>query len=633
MITLLTLFFACHRDDEPAWSTVDRQPGERAPLTAACAAEEEISCLLPWPSSRLQALDPSRATGVRVQVEPGSLSIEDDPTLLNTADGFSRISAVAAGFEQRLDPATASSSLLLVVAEPGEDYGATIPLAVETVQGGGSLAPRDLLLGRPLRPMPAASEMVVIVLDELAAADGSALEAPRETRLALGLEEAASEEEARFQAYHAPTRALVDALEVDPEAVLRVWDFVTRSAADPAVRQETVHAADLAAFEAGQVGVEVDEVEIAPRASIAAVVTGRLTGLPAFIGEEGVFALDEAGVPAALDGTREARFRVVIPEGEGDYGVTLYGHGTAGNVLDESFDAECGAAGIAKVSSEWLGWTDATVFTTFGRLSSGTLGGAEISSAGLATSVANVRAVLLALDGALGDALAAETLGGLENPAAGRRPDTSEPFWMGGSLGGTMGAVLMLSEERVRYGVLNVAGGGWTHFIPASSSYAMLEGLFLSTYGDDAVDAALGLLSSQTAWDDADGAALAGLGDGDMALIQESIGDPVLPNIGTEILAASLGAALLDPYVEQVETLPVAGSVSGGMALAQFRVPESEGELGMHGFAARSTPAGDAAMGQIFAFFQSVLEGAPIIEPADCASAGQGGACDYSEAW
>lgn len=635
MLTLI-LLLACHRhdDDLQGFTARDRAPGARAPLTAPCDDNDETACLLPWPSSRYLAADGARVTGVRVQVETSSIEVADDPALLNVADGFSRISGIATGFEQRLDPATLDGQLLLLVAEPQDpDYGAEVPLSVEVAQGGGSMAPRDLVIGRPLRPMPANAEMVAVVLDGLTEEGGGALEASRATRVALGLVEPESQEEADWRAYNAPTRSLLEGAGVDVSRVLRVWDFVTRSEDDPGQRLEAIHAADLAALDAGAVSVEIDEVELDPARDIAAIVKGRLIGLPEFRDEDGLFVLDEAGLPAALSDGREAPFRVVIPKGEGDYEVALYGHGTGGNVDDDAFDDESAAAGIAKVGTQWEGWTDATVFTTFGRVCNAALEGSSASTAGLVSSVANVRAVLAALDGVLGDALSADTLGDEENPAAGRRPDTREPLWMGGSLGGTMGAVVLLSEERVHYAVLNVAGGGWTHFIPPSSTYAMLEGVLQAAY-EDPFGAAFGLLMTQTAWDDADGAAWGGLPEGDMALVQASIGDPILPNVGSEILTASLNGVLLTPSVYEVAVLGQAEQVSSGAALEQYKVPEDEDDLGKHGFAARDTPAGDAAMQQIFEYFQSALAGEPVIaHAAACVADNKDGNCDYSEAW
>lgn len=636
--TLLLTLLACKHNDAPdGWSVPDRQPGERAPLTATCDDSDPIACLLPWPSSRFMEADPSTVTGLRLRIEADALPIDDDPRLLNLADGFSPITGIGAGFSSRLDEDTLvdGASLMLLVAEPGlASYGSAIPLQTEIVQGGGALAPEDLVIGRPRVPLPSNAEHVALVLNGLKAEGGQDLEPSRATLVALALTEPDTEEEAKLAAYFAPTRKLLADVGVDPASVLRVWDFTTRSSADQAARLDQIKEMDAAAFDAGEVRVVFDDVRLNPSRAVAMIALGHLEGLTDAQAEDGRFNLGEGGQILDDGGAREAPFRVVVPVGEGDYPVSLYGHGTGGDVDDSSFDNETAEAGLSKVGLRFDGWTGDTVFQTFAALATRTQAGTELSTASLLSSVADASAVLTALDGALGDALSADTINGQANPAAGRRPDTSEPMWMGGSLGGTMGGIFTLSEPRVRYAVLNVPGGGWTHFIPASSSYGMLEGVFLSTYGDP-VDAALALLMSQTGWDDVDGAAWSNGADGsDVALLQMSIGDPILPNIGSEILAACYGAALLQPSIRPIDTLTAATSVSGGSALEQYQVPLSEGEYGVHGFAAEDTPAADAAMGQIFSFFQSALDGAPRIEHAAlCAEDNADQTCDYSEAW
>ena len=169
--TLLLSLLACkHNDDAEGWNVPDRQPGERAPLTSTCDDSDPVACLLPWPSSRFMEVDDRTATGLRLHIETAALPIDDDPRLLNLADGFSPITGIATAFTSRLDESTLvdGSSLMLLVAEPGlASYGSVIPLQTEIVMGGGSMAPRDLVIGRPRVPMPSNAEHVALVLDGL----------------------------------------------------------------------------------------------------------------------------------------------------------------------------------------------------------------------------------------------------------------------------------------------------------------------------------------------------------------------------------------------------------------------------------------------------------------------------------
>ena len=612
---------------------IARSPGERAPLTATCDALDPTRCLLPWPSNTFTVADDRTETGLRLAIEADALSTDDDPAPLNLADGFSRITGVATGFSTRLDAATASGALRVYVAQPDDpQYGVAWPLWVEVVVGGSSLTPQDLLIGRPAGALPAGADCVAVVLDELTDADGVPLQADHRTAVLLGLADPDDDDEAALAAYHAPTRQLLADVGVAPEHVVRVWDFTTRSASDLTRRLDALVAARQDALASGALSIVMDEVSPGWTSSMALIAQGRITGVPSAEGEDGRLVLDDDGRPVTV-GTRDAPFRVVIPSGEGDWPVILYGHGMGGDVSDASFDATMTDNGGGKVGLEWQGWTSADMMENLLLLPKAMLAGTERSTSGLLESLADARLVLEALDGPLGDALAADTVGGVDNPAAGRWPDTSEPVYVGGSLGGTMGAVYAMSEPRVRYAALNVPGAGWSHMIPGSDLYAIMEGFVQATYGDE-VDVTLALLMAQGVWDEVDGAAWAdeARDDGDMFLLQESIGDPILPNLGTAILAAALDAVQLDPAIEDVRGLShTDGPVTDGMVLEQFRVPDT-GVYDVHGFADRDTEAGRAARDQIFGFLMGALDGAPVIAHPERCDATADGSCDWGDA-
>jgi hypothetical protein len=232
------------------------------------------------------------------------------------------------------------------------------------------------------------------------------------------------------------------------------------------------------------------------------------------------------------------------------------------------------------------------------------------------------------MPGAIADALSAPMLGGAANPVAGRKPDGKVAIWAGGSLGGTMGLVFTCASPEVRAAVLNVPGAGWTHFISESSLYSTIEPFVVGPYGND-----IGLLQamfmSQTNWDDVDGGiwkeALAGRKT--TFLLQESIGDQVLPNIGSENVALTTSAVQLGKVLVPIAGVSPANEAIDASALTQYHVTAATA-LDVHGFAAKDTPAGAAAREQIRAFVATVLAGAPrITVPAGCT----GGSCDFSQ--
>ncbi len=605
----------------------ERQPGERAPLSAPCETLDGTRCLLPWPSNTYTVADATTRTGLELALTPRALPVFDSVAALNRADGFSVVTPLAVGFPTRVDhrlmDVKRATEFRLFSEVDGAD--AEVPLRLSVVEDSES--PAGLLLAYPMRPLKPETDYVAVVLDSVKADDGSALEATPAMRVALGLTKATTEAEGALWASHGPTRRVLSRHGLEAAHVLRAWSFTTRSSDGVARPLAVVRAAAFAAVDAGAVSFVIDSA--APLGS-ALDVRGRATGLPSFIEADGGVLLDADGFPRPST-THDAPFRVVLPPGTGDYPVVVFGHGTGGSVNDTTFDADIVAAGGAKLNLMWAGWTDTSAVDTLVSLERPFSGTAR-STSRLLQSLADAAALEAALPGAFGTLLAAPTLGGQANPAAGRRPDASKLVYAGGSLGGTMGYVHALADPNLHAAVLNVPGGAWTHFVPSSSLWETLSLVFHGTT-PSTLNQALGIALTQGNWDPIDGAAWAAFTHrtDTLFLVQESVGDPILPNIGSEMVAVSSGAVQLGGVIEPVlGVAPVAGPVHQ-TAYTQFRVPASvSSDYGIHGFGAGSSPAGIAAREQIRAFITSVWSGAPAIAvPPSCASRANQ-SCDFA---
>ena len=616
---LLLSLLACKKPLE----VVARDPSDRTPISGSCDDLDPSRCLLPWPSSRFVKVDPTTETGLRVSVDPTSLPVNDDVSYLNTADGFSRISGVATEFDGAIDAASVSwdpaankgtdAPLQIFDAQPGSTrYAQRVALRTEIDDGNDLAVDRHLLIGRPAEVMEANADHVAVVLDTI----GSDQPIPRLTEVALQLVAPETDEEAYLQGYYAPDLKLIQSVGIDPHHVVRMWDFTTRSAGDATYQLHSIINGQQQAV--GDLGIEIDSALPGTDPGVGLVMRGRLTGAPGYTDAAGHLVLDANGDPTVV-GTTDIEFRLMIPAGTGDYRVAMYGHGTGGDVSDPAFDTELGSAGIAKLAIRFTGWTgDDFVetllsFTTF-------LEGSERSTAGLMQALAGGSVLLTSLDGLLGDTVSADTLAGAPNPVAGRHPKTDKLAWVGGSMGGTMGAVMTSADPRLSAGVLNVPGSGWTHMIPGSLLYSSGMNTVFATSYHDPIDVQLAMVMGQNNWDEVDGAVWAdeALANGGTFLLQESIGDPVLPNIGTELLANSLGAKQFIPALSPVVGLEqTSHDVTSGAALEQFKVPDT-GAYDVHGFAARETPAGLAARLEIVGFLTSYWDGAPVMSPTDC---------------
>ncbi|MCB9759810.1 MAG: hypothetical protein H6739_08195 [Alphaproteobacteria bacterium] len=618
---------------------VERAPGVRAPLSAECSEVDPARCLLPWPSNTFTRADPSTETGLRLDVQTSALPVADDPGFLNLANGFSRVTGVATAIEGAVDTRQVSledvtpslspdGPLQVFNAQPGSArYGQRVAFVTELMDASTLSTDRYLFVGRPQEVMEANADHVVVVLKDLAPDEAPS----REVLLSLALVEPETDAEAAVVGYHAPTRALLAEAGVDPERVLRVWDFTTRSRDDIAYRTHAMM--DTLEGALDDLAVEIDVVSFPSNPALAWIVLGRLTGAPSFLDEDGKLVLDDAGRPL-VTGTTDIVFRMSMPAGEGTYHVALYGHGTGGDVNDNLFDNEMAESDVAKLNLRFDGWTGEDFLLTITGFSA-FLEGTETSTAGLMQAMAGGTVLLSALDGVLGDALTAETLNGEPNEAAGRVPDTDEVVWLGGSLGGTLGAVVVSADERLTTAVLNVPGAGWTHMIPHSLLYDSGVGAIMLEVYDDVLDLQLAILMSQGSWDDVDGAVWAdeALEVGGNFLLQQSMGDPVLPNVGTNLLSSALGAVQFEPSLDPRHDLAsTTGQVTSGAALEQFRVPDT-GVFDVHGFAARDTIAGEAALAQIIELLESYWAGdTHVSHPALCAEYGLNGTCDFTEA-
>ena len=99
------------------------------------------------------------------------------------------------------------------------------------------------------------------------------------------------------------------------------------------------------------------------------------------------------------------------------------------------------------------------------------------------------------------------------------------------------------------------------------------------------------------------------------------------------LLAASLGATRLTPELRPITGLPVSAvPLNEGVAITQFRVPDTDA-YDIHGFAARDTPAGRAALGQVTRFLLGAWDGEPVLAHPEGCSVTPDGSCDFSGMW
>lgn len=624
----------------------DRAVGVRSPRTARCDSTDNLRCLLPWPSNTFARLDSSTATGVRLAVQTEGLSPGDDPAALNRADGFSRATPIITGFHSTVDPHTVGDGVtgaIRLVQASGDSVGELVPLRFSVIQALDPRDPEAAVVAYPRVLLKPATDYVVVVTAALRTLDGGPTIDGDPAGAEVGLRAPRTQAEADLAAYHAPSRAALRAAGIDLGTVLRVWDFTTRSADDPRRPLRAMVTAARAALHSRGVRVDVSSAEATAMGHGMLTVTGVVRGLPKWVNADGVILRDAQGNPVVVEGAAyDAPFRVRVPRGDGDYRIVAYGHGTGGDLSDDSFDDVITGAGAAKVSTRFDGLTGSDLIQTFARFTHAVIG-IDRAVSGLLQSVAGTSAMLASVrsDGGdeslppeadLGAVLSSATLAGAPNPAVGRRPRTENMVWVGGSLGGTMGLTISRALPDFSGAVLNVPGAGWSHFLASSSIFDALRPTLRGVYGSD-IDVAINVSATQGLWDEIDGSGWADLpGNPVPMLLQESMGDPILPNLGAEFAAAIVGAAQVGAVLVPVWGAPMLDVAVDRAALTQFRVPSSNTEpLSIHGFAAGMSIAGVAAREQIEAFVRSVWAGTARIEvPPTCHRNVPVDSCDFA---
>jgi hypothetical protein len=634
-------------DAGPIIPVADRQPGAHQALALGCDPTDPTRCLMPWPSSAYTQADTTQATGLRLQIPPEGLVSGDRVAGLERADGFSRASPMVVAFPANLDAASigdgTTGAVRLLVAE-GANRGTLVPLRSVLVSPQSVREPESGIVAYPRALLAPATEHVAVVLDALRTTDGVTLQANDETRAALGLQAPRTPAQERLRAWHAPTRALLAQAGIDPARVLRVWGFVTRSREQPLAPLRAMRARAIEALRTGAATVTIDSVAAPSIASAAMVINGHVRGLPRWTTTEKLIARDASGPVAVAGMTYDAPFRVLLPSGgTGMYPAVVFGHGMGGEVTDPAFDDLLASAGAAKVNIRFDGLTEfemATTFLGFLKMSLGVEQAASVYMQALAGGMAVIHSmrgqtpegVALPAGSSLRDVLAGPMIGSMVNPLVGRRSNPDTMTWAGGSLGGTTGLTMVNAEPQFIAGVANVPGSAWSHFLIRSVLFDIVRSGLQRVYGST-LDIQLQVAISQTLWDEIDGAAWAdGAERPRPILIQESMGDPVLPNLGTEFAATALGAVQVGAVLNPIVGVTSAASAEGRTAITQYRVPAAVVSASdIHGFAATRGPHTEAALEQIRTFLTGAWAGQPrVVLPQNCVNNTPAGSCDFS---
>jgi hypothetical protein len=400
-----------------------------------------------------------------------------------------------------------------------------------------AVAIRDVVRGAGGEPLPVSPAFRAL-------RDGGALWHPR-------IEAAADRFEEIFEA--------LEAQGVERGELVLAWDFVTASSAS--VTSDLLAMREQALPAMGEAGEDITfAVEFAESESphLLREVTGTFDA-PGFLsdGEEdaSVILRDATGRPVLGDAFR-ANLVAIIPqcaqEAELPLPVALFGHGLLASAREH---LEYGAlrrfadeACHVVLGTDWIGLTSRQI--PLAPQAAGDANRLQWVVEKLAQGVINFIALQHLVRGPLAEDEAFLLDG---EPLL----DGTSITYVGMSLGGIMGGVLMNYDEVMERAALGVPGGPWGLLLERSAVWNVFQGPLINAYGNQLryqVVLSLGNMMFESVDPVSTAPTLLtepiGGAPPKQILMYHALGDSVVSNVGSEFLARSLGIPVIGPTVD-----------------------------------------------------------------------------------
>jgi len=531
-------------------------------------------CMLPWPSNAYTKVDATSATGLRVDVPfaamPTNLdNITVDPTKINRWDGFSPSGPLLAMFPNGVmrdnlppfrDPAAslaADSPIVLIDLDTGERAAFFAETDATFINPSDSA-----LIIRPLQRLHEKTHYAVAITNRVKAADGSALESPPGF---IALRDGTTFAHPRFDAT-AKNAALMfgtfAGLGIAKTDIVLAWDFTTASDEFLQSDMMAMRAAALPAI--GDAGANLSFVatEAPPIAGIYKAYTGTFKS-PNFLtnGEanDSILVRDPSTGKPVLGGMRDANFAALVPDcvktTPGPHTTIVFGHGLLGSAaeyLNDSFTQSLAEQYcFIIVAGDFIGFTSRQVQLVTLAVNDLNLGYGVTEKLG--QSIIDFIALENVIRGPMSTAPEFQYDGA---PVI----DPDHTYYVGGSLGGIMGNVFMAYDPNIPRGVLAVPGGTWSMLMERSNAFHILQPALIGSYNQDPQVYELNVALFGMAFEPYDAITTAGNVlknplpgvPAKKILMWYSIGDCLVSNITTEMVARTMGIGLIGPAVKSV---------------------------------------------------------------------------------
>jgi len=533
-------------------------------------------CLLPWPSATYEVEDATSATGFRLDVPDNAMPVNVDgiavgPGPINRWDGFSPTGFLLASFPNGVgganlppfsdpDQSLAPDSPIILL---DMDTGERAPFFAEVDQNVPDPAKADLVI-RPLARLHTGAHYAVAIRNTVVDPNGDALPVPAAFKAMV---DGKSFDHPRFAALAKREQDVFAALAtagVDKSELVLAWDYTTASDAFLTNDLSTMVSAALPAIGTAGANLSFTGTAQPPLTNIYASYLGTFKS-PNFLtdGEanDSILVRDAAGNPM-MTGMRDANFAALVPACVTTQPLprptVIFGHGLFGSA--EGYLSNAFVQMLAEqfcmviIAGDFIGLTDR-----------------QIPLAPLAVNDMN-------LASGITEKLAQSVVDfiSLENVARGpmaQSPqfmvngqsviDPQHTYYIGGSLGGIMGNVIMAYDPNLVRGVLAVPGGDWSLLFERSYAWNELIGAAQGAYPElSYYQPNIALLGMAFEPYDPITTAAHVLSDTRSGVPPKSIlmwysmGDCLVTNISTEVVARTMGIQILGPSVKTPWMLP-----------------------------------------------------------------------------
>ncbi|MBK7975526.1 MAG: hypothetical protein IPK07_20325 [Deltaproteobacteria bacterium] len=575
------------------------------PTTAVACTTVTETCYFPFPTN-LFTQPSATPTGLALDIRAANFPSPVTeavlrtypPELLNGNDGFSALAPVIVPLPELPDPASLPATPAASVEPDASiriwDVDAGAPVAFRALLDDHALrdaVPHAILGLVPQAPFANGHTFVALVTDRVRTESGAPMPAfdgfRRVVDGAASATGAGSDADVVRAAYQPVLASIRGAMSEDPAHAVLATSFTVRSNEPITRKMRALTQAVITRNKANPPRFRVDQV-VPPLPALETKgvengVIGYMTA-PDYRDADHRIVWDAQGRPVEQR-EHELEFLLKLPKaGAGRAPVVVFGHGLGAiketllqvsSILGERGYATIGIDVVAHGSRIGEDGFIASYFA-FERL-------LETRDAFLQTIADEVQLVRL-LQGAL-TSLDVAPAGGDGVPDLAPGPIA----FIGQSLGTVLGGTYLAVEPAIGAGVLNVPGGGFASLLQQSDQLGSILDSFLPA-GATADDRMVLIPLAQMLVDDVDPANFGphviedpfpGNQPKDV-LIQESMGDGIMPNTSTELLAGSLGMPQVEPELEPIFGLAKVAAPATGSGLYQFHV--SDNGFVNHGF-------------------------------------------------